>query len=361
MKKLFLLFMTTGMIFVLNTCKTDFDTIAPYKDISVVYCLLDQRDSITYLKLNKAFLGEGNALVYASVEDSSNYPYPLNAWLEQWSANGDSLGVLFHFDTTTIYNKEPGTFYNPEQVIYKGGPDHYAYIRYIIQPPYDTVGYQKIWLDENSIYKLKIEDPVTGKMISAQTSLVENFKITRPFPGSTTIKFVTNPSGPTTFAWTKAPNDTENKFRYDLQIVFNYRERVQSGDTINKFLMLASGIVYPSPGNAEISYYYYDNNFFASCLNNIPYKDAAEEATVVQRYTKNIEVIVSAANADYNLYMQVYEPSTSIAQEKPTFTNIDNGIGIFSSRYQISATKRLHAETVQDLKNMQENILKILY
>ncbi len=369
MKKSKLFFLSIGIILIFNTCETDFVTIAPYKDISVVYCLLDQRDSLVYLKINKAFLGEGNALVYANDPDSSNYPYPLNAWLEQWTADGDSLGVLFHFDTTTVFNKESGLFYAPKQVLYKGGPSHYAYIRYNIVPPNDTVGYQKIWLNDETnvdgsakyLYKLKIEDPHSHKLITSQTDLVGNFRFTRPFPGSTTIKFVTNPSGPMLFSWAKAPNDKENKFRYELMIRFNYAEHMQSGDTVDKSLVLASGIVYPSPGNADLTFYYNDNNFFASCMNKISYDDPAQEAKVLDRFTKNIEMIVSAANTDFNLYMQVYEPSTSIVQEKPTFTNIDNGIGIFSSRYQISTTRRLHAETVQDLKDIQNNFLKWQY
>ena len=31
--------------------------------------------------------------------------------------------------------------------------------------------------------------------------------------------------------------------------------------------------------------------------------------------------------------MQINEPLSGISQQRPTFTNIDNGIGIFTSRY----------------------------
>jgi hypothetical protein len=35
--------------------------------------------------------------------------------------------------------------------------------------------------------------------------------------------------------------------------------------------------------------------------------------------------------------MEVTEPSLSLVQEKPAFTNIVNGIGLFSSRYMKSS------------------------
>ena len=47
-------------------CETDFDTTAPYKDITIVYGLLDSKDSMQYIKINKAFLAENNVLTYAA-------------------------------------------------------------------------------------------------------------------------------------------------------------------------------------------------------------------------------------------------------------------------------------------------------
>jgi len=57
----------------INSCKTDFDIIAPYKETTVVYGLLDPDTSVQYIKINKAFLGEGDALVMAQQMDSTNY------------------------------------------------------------------------------------------------------------------------------------------------------------------------------------------------------------------------------------------------------------------------------------------------
>ena len=110
-----------------------------------------------------------------------------------------------------------------------------------------------------------------------------------------------------------------------------------------------------------MTYYYWDNNFYASCVNSIPYDDPDVEANIKVRYTTNIEMVISVAGEAYNLFMQVYEPSTSIIQEKPPYTNIENGIGVFSSRYRIAQLKLLHQETVSDLKSIDDNFMKFEY
>ena len=46
-----------------------------------------------------------------------------------------------------------------------------------------------------------------------------------------------------------------------------------------------------------------------------------------------IEIILTAGNENLNTYMQVNEPVTGIVTERPIFTNVNNGIGIFASKY----------------------------
>ena len=53
------------ILFFMNSCETDFDTTTDWEDITVVYGIIDQNDSMQYIKINKAFLGEGNVLQFA--------------------------------------------------------------------------------------------------------------------------------------------------------------------------------------------------------------------------------------------------------------------------------------------------------
>ncbi|HPE55064.1 MAG TPA: hypothetical protein PK904_01600 [Bacteroidales bacterium] len=337
-------------------CETDFDTTAPYKDITIVYGLLDSKDSMQYIKINKAFLAENNVLTYAALEDSNSYPYPLDVWIEEWSS-GDSVKAIY-FDTTSVYNKEPGQFYNPRQIIYKWNkPAQPFKIKYVVEGLNDTIGVEYYWLNDESDYRLKIRNPKNGKVISAETPLVQDFSITRP-GFATFIRFVPDPATPKQFSWESA----ENSGQYDYELRFNYRElNFGSNDTIDKHITLASQSVTADPGTNEYSFFYWDYNFYSACRSLIPYTDQNREDQVKDRFTGTIELIVAAAETQFSLYRQVYEPSTSIVQEKPTYTNVDNGLGIFSSRAQKSKAKKLHAETVTDLKNTEDNIYKFVY
>ena len=72
------------MIF-LYSCEEDFEINAPYQDITVVYGLIDQGQDTIFLKINKAFLGDGNVLEMAKIEDSSEYVNGLEATIEEWN------------------------------------------------------------------------------------------------------------------------------------------------------------------------------------------------------------------------------------------------------------------------------------
>jgi hypothetical protein len=73
---------------------------------------------------------------------------------------------------------------------------------------------------------------------------------------------------------------------------------------------------------------------------------------VKERYTNDLDVIISVAAEELNTYMEVNEPSNSIVQDKPEYSNITNGIGIFSSRFKNVRTKKIGLETVQDIKEL---------
>ena len=94
-------------------------------------------------------------------------------------------------------------------------------------------------------------------------------------------------------AWEKPDND-EGRFKYELRVKFNYQEVSQNNSIQEKSIDLVSNVtVHPTLGNSEMTYYYWDNNFFASCENNIPYDDPNEEDNIKERYTVDIEMIES--------------------------------------------------------------------
>lgn len=339
----------SGLVFVLAmmfSCTTDFETTAPYKDITIVYGLLDQTQADQYIKINKAYLSETDVLTYANNADSNNYPYVLDIKLEEWDEN-DNLVKTFGFDTTTIYNKEPGQFYNPEQVLYKWiGPDYPLSYEVITwgTPPTAIDSIPK-WLNTDHFYKLVINDPVTGKLISSETNMVDNFTIERPLPFSSSIKFVSNQNNTRQFEWKNA----DNAAKYEIEMLFHYYEVNGSADTTETYIKVWSQSENAQQGDSDVSVTFSDDQFFSACSGLIPYPDAAQESLVIIRISSFIELKISAAEESFSLYLEVNEPSTSIVQDKPQFSNVENGLGIFSSRAYTKTYKKVHPESMQEL------------
>ena len=291
----FSLFLTLSIFFF--SCKTDFNPNAPYQDITVVYGLLNQNDSITYIKINKAFLGNENAYVMAQNPDSSSYNGNLEVKLEEW-ING-SYSKVFNFDTTTIYNKEPGIFYAPKQVLYK------------------CVTYHQ--LSPGKEYRLKIKNIKTGKTIYSSTYLVNDFYISTPDANSQNIDFTK--TGKKKLVWTSAKNGR----RYQPKIRFNYSETDALNNTTQKYVdwIFSDQKSSELGGVSKMEVEYYGSAFFQLLKSNIPVNH-----NLTRKYGK-VEIIITVGADELSTYLDVNAPTSSIVQVRPEYTNISNGIGIF--------------------------------
>lgn len=315
------LFLTLFTIIVLSACRTDFEINAAWKDMTIVYGLLNQNESIHYIKINKAFLGEDNALTMATNPDSSSYGNNLEVWIEEWK-NG-SQSNLWYLDTTTVYNKEPGIFYSPKQVLYK------------FTGQLDT-------LNGVTEYRLFIKNKSSGKIVSSKTELVHKFSISKP-NALQQVNFTALNSVPV--LWQPAVNGK----LYEVVIRFTYREKnIITNDSVVKTLdwSLGSFTSENSDGTGSaLETSYNGQSFYKFLHDNIPV-----DPNVVRVATGYpAQFIFSVAADDFNTYMEVNHPSTSIIQEKPEYTNISNGIGIFSARYQIIRKLYINAVSMDSL------------
>jgi hypothetical protein len=87
----------------------------------------------------------------------------------------------------------------------------------------------------------------------------------------------------------------------------------------------------------------YGEQFFANLQSKI--KIIAN----VQREVDSVQAIVYVAGSDLSTYMDVNSPSGSIVQERPQYSNIREGYGIFSSRYDLRKTFQLESASLDSL------------
>lgn len=303
--------------FFFASCETDFELNAEWKDVTVVYGLLNQNDTAHYVRVQRAFLGEGNTMHMALEPDSNLYNGVLDVVIEEW--NGNNLQRTIRLDTITIKDKEPGVFFYPEQPLF-----------YTIEEIFP-----------GNLYKLRIENKETGKQISAETELVNDFGITRP-AANTQINFQVLGANTRTFAWRPA----KNAGRYQMILRFNYLDvDINTNDTIKRHVDWTSQIIKTSglTGTGDIELNFVNEAFFSMVKNRVPVNDN------LLRYPVNIEIIIHVAATVLSTYIDTNEPSSSIVQERPEYTNIENGLGIFSARYYKTSVHRLHFQTINRL------------
>jgi hypothetical protein len=329
----FRLLFSTLVFITLSGCETDFDITAPWKDITIVYGLISQNDSVHYIKVNKAFLGDGNAYTYAQIADSSSYGNNIEVSIIEIGKNGTLR--TFVCDTTTVYNKEPGVFYYPQQVIYKTGfkvPSDYA--------------------NQEISYGVEIRNKITGKIVSAKTPLVKDFSIQTPSAGQKEIEFVNESAN---IKWFSGKDGR----RYNVAIRFWFDEVQKiSLDTIRRSIDWNLNSVKSSDlaGNELLELPYNPLNFYYICNSLIPYddNDTINENDVEARFADIAEIRIMVAGDELNTYMEVNEPSSGIVQDKPEYTNIVNGLGLFSCRYTKSLSKDIGGST--EVKLVEQDI-----
>lgn len=325
MKKLFRLLLLIMLPGLFVSCETDFDVIADYKEVAIVYGLLNQNDSIHYLRINKAFLGDGNALSYAQVADSSSFGADISVVLIESTPGGIKKEIVF--DTVTLFNKQPGDFYSPGQLFYASSAA----------------------LDENNIYELKVNSRKTAYEVTSKTNLIHNFNITKPSSGAKTINFKRSFTQQMKFAWQNAVNGK----RYQFKLTFNYKEMNLAGDSTHKKIewIFPEQTTENTNGTGESDVTYTNEDFFKLCESKIPYSDPVAEAEVIKRFASACDIEVTVIGDEFNTYLDANGPSTGLLMEKPSYSNITNGLGLFSSRYQIHRVPSisLSPETIFDL------------
>ncbi|MHC1775988.1 MAG: hypothetical protein AB9834_11315 [Lentimicrobium sp.] len=310
---------------IFSGCETDIDVTAEWKDITIAYGLISQNDTVHYIKVNKAFLGEGNAYNYAQIADSSSYGDNISVTIIEKSNNGSTR--TFNCDTTSVFNKEPGVFYYPRQIVYKTA--------------------FRIPADVNSkeyTYNLEIRNKITGKVITSQTPLVKDFTIETPRPGQSSIDFISENNQK--IKW----NSAKDGRRYNVSIRFWFDEVFNLYDTTQRYIDWNFSSVKSATvqGNESMEILYAPLSFYSICSNLIPYSDDRENS-VTSRLVDRAEFRFAVAGDELNTYMEVNEPSTDIVQEKPEYTNINNGIGLFSCRYTKTASVPIGTRTEDKL------------
>jgi hypothetical protein len=153
----------TVLLFTISGCKQDFDITSDYKEVTVVYGLLNARETTHYIRIQKGYLIEGNASVAAGISDSIYYPANvISAKIIPYlngSASGSEINLTRVNGNDIGLPKETGAFASDSNILYRFTGT----------------------LDPNKTYKLTITNNESGEVIYSETALVKDFEINKPY------------------------------------------------------------------------------------------------------------------------------------------------------------------------------------
>lgn len=325
MKKIYTRLVLVGVSIALlgiQACKNDIEIFADQADVTLVYGILDVKDQVHSVKINRVFQGEKAVADLAKDRSISEYANLEAKIIELDYVDFDTIktGNEWPLTAVEITNKDTGYFYYPSQTVYQATAK----------------------LDSTKFYAIEIDKLDGSPIVTSKTELIQ-----------VVDEILTKPVG-LQFAGrglSLAGNDGPNE-ELDLEMIvpinaklvevyldFRYHNEYLNGtfgeyDTISFLVGTFVSSEVPTNNQLPVSlegklnpYDFY--NFVAQNVEVVP-----TGSNIKQRIPEDRPLnfrFVSGGN-ELNTYMEVASPSTSILETKPEYTNIVNGVGLFSCR-----------------------------
>ena len=318
MKKLHLSFVSIfgfaaalGINFLLVSCNDEFKVTTDWKETAIVVGVLDPNDTVHYIKITKAFLDEKrNALEIAKIQDSLYFdPTRTVVTVEAWK-NDQKIKTYNPVLDRTIA-KDTGIFSAPTQILYKFEQAMTGDFR-----------------DKLTEYRLNIKTP-NNNTITAKTNVVGDYFLLQP-PAAAKIDW-SNSNVRVRF------QRPENATIYDLKVRIHYQDYAGPGFTnLIATRFVDWNLVKNAPislNSSFIDYTFRGVQLFAFMRSNIPV------LSNLNRRMLGTEFIIATGGKDLAQYISINNSSSNLAQIKLEYTNINNGLGLFSTRNTIPNLK----------------------
>ncbi|MBA3679945.1 MAG: hypothetical protein H0W73_01970 [Bacteroidetes bacterium] len=336
-----------GALF-LFSCKNDLNINAPYKEIPSVYAVLNPQDGMQMIRVNKVFLGEGDANQMAQVADSINYPAgELSITLERyvngvqaWATPSGSSHTTITFRDSVI-QASPGAFNTTQRV-------------YVTNDKLYTAGQ----------YALKIKNIKSGNEFVAKANAIDSIKTGfngfAPFcapyypvtPGSVSpldipafnAAYIDYSNQNVLYSPKFFPNEGAI-YTMSLRFYFNDYPSGFGVDSISRYVDYNFGNQYIKDLRTIQNFKVFAFDFRGQDLFNAVGFGLSKMNlnTTIQRKMYKMQAFAYTSTQEYIDYLQFTSPSLSIAQDKPIYSNFENrtAMGIFTFRTRHSVYKEM--------------------
>lgn len=311
------------------SCTTEFEVYAPEKEIRSVFAILNQKDSVQYVRVAKAFQVKGDAIVYAQENDLSLKD--MNVRLTQVSNPNKTWEAVEVPD----FPKDPDGEFKPSHTVYK----------------FVTTGTDSLLPGER--YRLEVGTPDVAGYVTGETTI----------PGRPRIKGdlqIVSGAGQSrclpkvaldkkyNFYWQKLDAGVNYEVRVFLKFQTNGVEGLHTWGPTDLF----DSNRRCNEGSGSVCYQFGEHELLRSFLRSMPedlltrYTYDTQDSCVsnpglVGLFPKSLWFEVTAVDEYLSNYMIVNNPKvTDLSGTRPEYTNLTGNIDVVGVLGSINTDKR---------------------
>ena len=327
MQKMPLFYLFVALM-VLASCDNEVDLNADIEDTTVVYGLLDISEDTQFVKINRAFLEDGaNAIQLAKETDRLFYDNLDVKMVEEGSNDTFQL-------STIEKRKDEGIFSNERNVLFFTT---------------DTLASQ-------TDYQLIVRQ-ANGKTTTARSQTLRPIQLIRP--GRVSLDFedglrsmnmvrITS-SGFVYQDYEIIVRFASNISKTEVNLYFNYEEEFVLNDPnsrVPRTIKIPVGSVRNTDLGSDDQTLVLGSEYFYSTIAAAT-PDNSNRKVVPNG---NIDLEIIAVDVVFGQYTSVYGPLDGLAQVRPEFSNINNGVGLLASRSTYRNFTFLESNSLQELR-----------
>lgn len=296
-----LLLLLSAVLF-LSSCDNELDVNDDWSDITVVFGLLDITQDTNWVRIHRAWLGEDEIVVGAQSVDSLYYSQSISVVLDEIDDNGNVVKSI-----TMDYDDQS---------------------RELNDGYFTTDGYHLYRTTEalsaNTRYQLRVDKNNGNSIVTAETVVLEDdLNIIRPTPAQL-IALADNQD------YTVEFDNQEGSKVFQTFMRLRYKQHPAGNPTQLSYhtatVRLPVQNVNTTAGGNRVIVGWSTESFLNSIRQEVPFDANA------RRYVLGLDFEVLAGDEDLYTYINVNQPPTGIVTERPDYTNINGGYGIFASR-----------------------------
>jgi hypothetical protein len=355
----FLFFSAITTLFV--SCKKDneLQLNAPYKEIPSVYAVLSPQENVHIIRVNKVFLGEGDANVMAKVADSVNYPAgELTITLDRFEPGSKYYRQINACPTCPQDRKKTIVFH--DSIIQTGQGSFNTTQRVYVS--YDNL--RDVDKTISGEYLLTVKNNHTGNIFTAKSTIVDSVgpsgyrPLAYPYypynPGTSPTEYVDYGNVGTGYSVRFKP--VSNAQIYQVVIRMYFKDYVGSGEAYRVVDYSGNTIDATRDKKTDATGSYLLTEFkgadiFTAAAAGLKSQGLDDQVNGRKMYM--IEYDIYASTQDYADYMEFVKPSFSITQSRPLYSNFQDraALGIFTFRSKGAIRKEMSTSFINSFSD----------